>query len=49
MVWVSVERLDHFGIVSSVIKDLGIIESKVSGIPYPLQKKQRFPEKSGIT
>ncbi len=26
MVLVSVERLDHFGIVSSVIKDLGIIE-----------------------
>ena len=26
MVWVSVERLDHFGIVSSIIKDLGIIK-----------------------
>ena len=26
MVSASVERLDHFGIISSVIKDLGIIE-----------------------
>ncbi len=34
MVLVSVERLDHFGIVSSVIKDLGIIESKTSGNPW---------------
>jgi transposase len=33
MVLVSVERLDHFGIVSSVIKDLGIIEMIDARVP----------------
>jgi hypothetical protein len=46
---VSVARLDHLGVVASVIKDLGIIESKYSANPLPLQKKQHPPEKSGIT
>ena len=43
MVLVSVERLDHFGIVSSVIKDLGIIESKYSVNPsLPSEKNSMF-------
>jgi transposase len=33
MVWIRVERLDHFGIVSSVIKDLGIIEMIDARVP----------------
>ena len=35
---VSVERLDHLGVVASVIKELGIIESKYSTNPLPLQR-----------
>jgi hypothetical protein len=46
MVLVSVERLDHFGIVSSVIKDLGIIESKYSVNPSPLSKKHGIFQKN---
>jgi hypothetical protein len=30
---VRVERLDHLGIIASVIKDIGLINSKVSANP----------------
>ena len=33
-----VERLDHLGVIASVIKDLGLINSKVSANPLPPAK-----------
>jgi hypothetical protein len=35
---VRIERLDHLGLIASVIKDLGLIASKVSANPWPPAK-----------
>jgi len=32
---VRIERLDHLGLIASVIKDLGLIASKYSSNPWP--------------
>lgn len=32
---IRVERLDHIGVIASVVKDLGLIDSKVSANPVP--------------